>query len=114
MELKDFEHIDDAIKFMRDNGYEFIKAYKGKDNHCRCGCGGKYYYPEHKSFERILKNANKALHNLIEYGDEFIINRDYFFSDATKEVEGYINIPIFNDFNPRNFNQCYCLYFIKK
>lgn len=32
------------------------KIYYGKDNHCRCGCGGTYHEPGSKGFTRC-KNA---------------------------------------------------------
>jgi hypothetical protein len=47
-----------------------IQIYKGKDDHCRCGCGGKYYYPEDRSFKRILKNAEKAFNENLRLTEE--------------------------------------------
>lgn len=48
----------------------FIKIYKGKDVYCRCECGGKYYYPEGRSFNRILKNAEKTFNENLRLRDE--------------------------------------------
>lgn len=74
------------------------QIYFGKDNHCRCGCGGTYvatsYMIEPRSAvddteaEALLRKAKKydKIHNCAEYG------------------ETYINIPLKN-------NKCYCIYF---
>lgn len=83
------------------------RIYKGKDLHCRCGCGGKYYDMSSKSFKGILTRAKKALEFLRECGDKKI--KQYFAYNLYVN-EGYINIPIYNEFNS-NFNQCYCIHF---
>ena len=88
---------------------EIVKIYKGKDDHCRCGCGGKYHYSPSK---RLLNNAKCALSDLHWYGDE-AHRRRFFMSAASTNHEGYMNIPIYKEDNPR-FNQCYCIYFKNK
>ena len=88
-------------------GVSIEKIYKGKDLHCRCGCGGKYYEPSSKSFKGVLTRAKKALEFLREYGDK---KTEQNFAYNIYGDEGYINIPIYNEFNS-NFNQCYCIHF---
>ena len=83
------------------------RIYKGKDLHCRCGCGGKYYEPLSKSFKGILTRAKKALEFLRECGDK---KTKQYFAYNLYVNEGYINIPVYNEFNS-NFNQCYCIHF---
>lgn len=91
--------------------YTIEKIYKGKDEYCRCGCGGKYYYKDKVSkrqFDTLFRNAHKALNNLEKYGDNKHMKRfEIYFNDSN---EGFINIPIFNEFNS-NYNQCYTIYF---
>lgn len=88
---------------------DIIKIYKGKDNYCRCGCGGSYHY---NKLDRIKKNAIRAFHNLIAHGDKNHHDR-FMFSKATPSFEGYVNIPVYNERNLK-LNQCYCIYFKQK
>ena len=88
---------------------EIVKIYKGKDDYCRCGCGGKYHYSK---FDRFVKNAILAFHELRSYGDEKHKFR-FMFRNASNVSEGYVNIPIYNERNPK-YNQCYCIYFKNK
>lgn len=65
--------------------------YHGKDNYCRCGCGGKYFAPKSKGYTRAL-NALAEMQfekKRIEIGDT------------------YINLSIGDESD----NKCYCLYF---
>lgn len=82
-----------------------IKIYKGKDDCCRCGCGGKYYY---KKFENLLNDADLEFQTLNEYGDYKTKSR-FFMEEAQGNKEGFINIPIYN----KN-NKCYCIYYKNK
>jgi hypothetical protein len=91
------------------NSVEIVKIYKGKDDYCRCGCGASYRYTK---LGRITKNVIRAFHELRAYGDEKHKFR-YMFSSASNSCEGYINIPIYNERNPK-YNQCYCIYFKNK
>lgn len=91
------------------NSVEIVKIYKGKDDYCRCGCGGTYRYTK---LERIKKNAISAFRELRSYGDEKHKFR-FMVSNASKNYEGYINIPIYNERNLK-YNQCYCIYFKNK
>ncbi len=88
---------------------EIVKIYKGKDDYCRCGCGGSYRYTK---LDRIKKNAIQAFHELSIYGDRNHQNR-FMLSNATASSEGYVNIPVYNERNLK-YNQCYCIYFKKK
>ena len=101
-----FKSFDDLRNF------NILKIYKGKDNHCRCGCGGKYYYPENRSFDRILKNAEKAFNENLKLMEENhnlpTCNRNEI-EYPVETGEGYLNIPIWN-----KENQCYCIYFNEK
>lgn len=35
------------------------KIYRGKDNYCRCGCGGKYYDRGEKGFTRAINEMSR-------------------------------------------------------
>lgn len=38
---------------------DITKVYRGKDNYCRCGCGGNYYYKGEKGFTRAVNQMFK-------------------------------------------------------
>lgn len=98
--------------FLADKNIE--KIYKGKDDYCRCGCGGKYIYDEDK-FNKYIENAEKALTTLYEDGDVKTKNKFFHSNYGTEKnmIRSYINIPIFNEKNPK-YNQCYCIYYLTK
>ena len=50
------------------------KLYSGKDHFCRCGCGGKYYYPNDRLFNSIVKKACKKAY---EEGVELDVQSTY-------------------------------------
>ena len=97
--------------------FTIIKIYKGKDIYCRCGCGGKYYYPESRSFKRILKNAEKVFNKNLELREEDLIpifrTPDRFQIRLYDSNSGWVNIPVLDEARPQ-LNQCYCIYFNKK
>lgn len=98
--------------------FTITKIYKGKDNYCRCGCGGKYYYPEDRSFKRILKNAEKAFNENLRLREEDLIPifstpDRYQICHPVGTCDGYVNIPILDEARP-NLNQCYCIYYNEK
>lgn len=39
------------------------RVYTGKDNHCRCGCGGRYFEKGSVGFTRAMNNYKKRVHN---------------------------------------------------
>ena len=100
---KDFEKMDvitfkDLLAKAGKTEDDIEKIYHGKDHHCRCGCGGNYFY----------KGVDKA-------GYTRAVNK---MKDPTFEsynIEGdpyggdYINIPDAN-----RDNMCYCIYFKKE
>ena len=88
---------------------EIVKIYKGKDDYCRCGCGGSYRYTKLK---RITNNAINAFSELRSYGDEKHKFR-FMFRSASGNNEGYVNIPVYIERNLK-YNQCYCIYFKNK
>ena len=98
--------------------FTITKIYKGKDNYCRCGCGGINYYPEDRSFKRILKNAEKAFNENLRLSEEDLI-RIFSTTDRFEVVppcgiyDGYVNIPIFDEARP-NLNKCYCIFYNEK
>lgn len=51
---------------------EITKAYTGRENGCRCGCGGNYFDPGQKGFTRALNKAKKLdpLVKLYNYFDD--------------------------------------------
>lgn len=53
--MKTFNEILNAAGKSTDN---IIKIYRGKDNYCRCGCGGKYFYPGDRGFTRALNQLS--------------------------------------------------------
>lgn len=97
--------------------FAITKIYKGKDNHCRCGCGGKYYYPEDPSFKRILKNAEKAFNENLGLREEDLLpifgTPERYQTMHHPNGEGWVNIPVLDEARPQ-LNQCYCIYYIEK
>lgn len=49
--MKNYATLDELMENM--NG-KAVKVYSGKDDCCRCGCGGKYYYAGSKLFNAML------------------------------------------------------------
>jgi hypothetical protein len=97
--------------------FTITKIYKGKDNHCRCGCGGKYYYPGDPSFKRILKNAEKVFNKNLKLEEEDLIpifgTQDRYQTIHHPDGSGWVNIPVLNESYPE-LDQCYCIYYIGK
>jgi hypothetical protein len=98
-----FKSFPSLSEILKDK--EVIKIYSGKDDYCRCGCGGKYHYPSARMFKAMLRRADEALYEL-RWADEA---HQYRFMQST----GYINIPIYNEARPKQ-NRCYCVYFKNK
>lgn len=46
------------------------KIYSGRDHCCRCGCGGKYYYPQDRMFNSILKKAMAKMNDSTSQVDD--------------------------------------------
>lgn len=95
--------------------FTITKIYKGKDRYCRCGCGGKYYYPESKSFKRILKNAEKVFNENLNLSEEDLLHifktPDHYQTVHPVGIcDGYVNIPVLDEARPQ-LNQCYCIYY---
>ena len=90
------------------NGKTVTKIYSGKDDCCRCGCGGTYIYPYNKRFNYVLKKASEALCDL-ETADATHHSR--FMLDDT----AYVNIPRYDESKDshKDRNLCYCVYFKK-
>lgn len=71
------------------------KIYHGKDHWCRCGCGGKYFYPGSRGFARALNTLKRGIRT---FKDKVV----YF----NGEIATYLNVP-----EADRENKCYCLYF---
>lgn len=100
-------------EFIEIANKKITKIYKGKDNHCRCGCGGTYYYPEDRGFKRVLKNVEKTFNYYHEVKDIFpkkLTLERYLESPAVPACDGYVNIPVIDEARPE-LDQCYCIYF---
>lgn len=73
---------------------DIVKIYHGLDDHCRCGCGGNYFYNNRQEdkvgFTRAINVLKKTgfVTNNIEFGGS------------------WLNIP-----KPLTNNRCYCIYF---
>ena len=79
-----------------------IKIYAGKDNWCRCGCGGHYYYHGESGFAKVMEEAFNRC-NSMRPSSKLVLD-NFFMREPKGHEEGYINIPLVN-------NQCYCIYF---
>lgn len=75
---------------------EITHIYHGKDNHCRCGCGGNYFYPGDRGFKRAVNAMSKS--------DFYCFNVDF----GTSKGYNFINIPTVDDGAE---GKCYCIYF---
>ena len=91
------------VDFLKDK--VVVKIYKGKDNYCRCGCGGYYHY---KNTKKMLNDVDISFKDLYDNGDYKTKSR-FFMQNAEGNKEGFINIPIYN----KN-NKCYCVYYKNK
>lgn len=82
---------DDPQKRKVEN---ITEIYRGRDNYCRCGCGGVYHNKGSKGFTQALNRLSKGIdaymfcNRKVEYG------------------KTYINIP----YDAEN-DKCYCIYF---
>ena len=95
----------DLIDFLKEK--TIVNIYKGKDNYCRCGCGGRYHSPNANT-KNMLKNVNNYFKDLYEKGDYEAQSR-FFMKKAEGNGDGFINIPIYD----KN-NKCYCIYYKNK
>ena len=86
--------------FLKDKS--IVKVYAGKDNYCRCGCGGDYFYNGDNGFNECLKLAFQRF-NSMRCSSNLVLNNFQLYEPEGKH-EGYINIPCYN-------NQCYCIYY---
>lgn len=84
---------------MREENIE--KIYHGLDEHCRCGCGGRYFY-KNISLDKV--GFNRAL-NAMKKKDFMTINIEARKFGKNND-EMYINIPEYD-----KDNKCYCIYF---
>ena len=82
-----------------------VKIYVGKDNCCRCGCRGDYFYKDNNAAacNSYVKEAFKRFNSM--RSSSKLVKSNYMFKDVDGDrVEGFINIPLVND-------RCYCIYF---
>ena len=49
--------IQEALTICGKTEKDVKQIYRGRDHHCRCGCGGKYTTHADKGFARVLKHA---------------------------------------------------------
>ena len=89
--------IEDFLK-----GKSIVKVYYGKDNWCRCGCGGHYFEQGDVDFDTALHLAFQRF-NSMRCSSNLVLNSFQLYEPEGKH-EGYINIPCYN-------NQCYCIYY---
>lgn len=70
------------------------RIYHGLDNHCRCGCGGRYFEAGERGFTRAINKMKKE---------------DFRAFDIKGRVNGkvhWLNIP-----EQWTNDMCYCIYF---
>lgn len=95
-------------EFLKDKNV--YKIYVGKDNCCRCGCGGTYYYKQKiqdkLNFDKYIQEAFKRCNSMRESSQLALENFAYNEFKIRNNKEGYINIPM-----PKN--KCYCIYYKK-
>ena len=75
------------------------QIYSGKDNWCRCGCGGKYYEIKDNVFTPVIKR--------------FLTKADKFFHDYPEKVELFTSKEHWIN-SPTTFSSCgtcICIYF---
>jgi len=80
---------------------DITKIYHGKDNWCRCGCGGNYFEHNNPVDSRGFKRAI----NTMSKPDFYCFDVDF---ESIKKGYNFINIPT-SDSTPAG--TCYCLYF---
>ena len=76
-----------------------IKIYAGKDNWCRCGCGGNYYYHSEYGFATALKEAFQRCNSMRESSK--LVQENFGMREPEGKSEGYINIPMVNMQRPQ-------------
>ena len=76
---------------------DIVKIYHGLDDHCRCGCGGNYFYSNKQEDKVGFTRAINALKK-----EDFVTNNVEFDSRSAY----WLNIP-----KPYADNRCYCIYF---
>lgn len=87
---------------------DITKIYHGRENCCRCGCGGNYFERGDRGFTRVLNAIAKPDFKPLNKGD--IMHTNYGEVKCAGIMVGdnayYVDIP----YNPDN-DKCYCLYF---
>ena len=70
---------------------DITRIYRGRDNYCRCGCGGVYHEPGSRGMKMAVNRMSKNTFN----------------PDGAIEIgKTYVNIPY-----DSNKDLCYCVYF---
>ena len=94
------EELIDIAETARRFGFDLSatkQIYRGKDHHCRCGCGGKYADPGTPLFKRYLTEMKKL---------RFDASKIEPAPASYGGVAAWINIPI-----EGSDDRCFCLYF---
>ena len=92
--MEDLEILQALLGTFGKTVADISKIYSGKDEAYRCGCAGKYFYRNDKSFNRIVSNLARE------------VRRDGIEAENTDgECKPYLNIPYGLN------GKCYCLYF---
>ena len=85
------------------------QIYHGRDNWCRCGCGGNYFSVGSVGFKRALNRIQKEDFKPLEAGTEVYgvgKSEGVRFETQSTPLEGWLNIPY-----DANRDKCSCLYF---
>ena len=85
------------------------QIYHGRDNWCRCGCGGNYFSVGSVGFKRALNRIQKEDFKPLEAGTEVYgvgKSEGVRFEAHSTPLDGWLNIPY-----DANRDKCYCLYF---
>ena len=101
-------NIEKILETIDKKPEDIVKIYRGRDHHCRCGCGGDYFYRgRDDEFNEILDEIMSDDFIPLEAGTEMYSEDDGPFEcDGVDVKKSYINIPY-----DCTTDECYCLYF---
>jgi len=85
---------------------QITRIYSGRENCCRCGCGGKYFDRGTVGFTRAINKMKRDDFKPLPKGADMWANYGRCVCRGVEFGENYCDIP----YNADN-DKCYCLYF---
>lgn len=85
---------------------DITRIYSGRENCCRCGCGGRYFDRGTVGFTRAINKMKRDDFKPLPKGADMYASYGLQKSRGIEFGENYVDIPYDSD-----NDKCYCLYF---